>query len=99
MLAGVLGSLLNRSELALLGEVASLLKTLLLLGSAVLGAGNNATMLVHHDVRLGETSVGLVGSAVPNLSARTLKHFKLLAVNVVGTIIVFLNTLNHFNYT
>ncbi len=83
MLAGLLGSLLNRSELALLGEVASLLKTLLLLGSAVLGTGDNATMLVHHEVRLGETAVGLVSSSVPNLGTRTLKNVELLAMNVI----------------
>lgn len=99
MLASAFGSLLNRSELALLGEVASLLKTLLLLRSAVLDAGNNATMLVHHKVRLGEASAGLVSSAVPHLSTRTLKNIKLLAVNVVSTIFVFLNSLNHFDYT
>jgi len=68
MLAGLLGSLLNSSELALLGEVASLLETLLLLGSTVLNARNNATMLVHNKVRLGEAAAGLVSSAVPNLS-------------------------------
>lgn len=96
MLAGVLGSLLNCAELALLGEVASLLKTLLLLGSAVLRARNNATVLVHHDVRLGETSVGLVCSAVPNLCAGPLEKIELLAMNVVGTILVLLNPLNHF---
>ena len=99
MLAGLLGSLLNRSELALLGEVASLLKPLLLLGCAVLNAGHNATVLVHHKVRLGETTAGLVGGAMPHLSARTLENNKLLAVNVVGTIFVFMNSLNHFDYT
>ena len=99
MLAGLLGSLLNRAELALLGEVASLLKTLLLLSRAVLGARNDATVLVHHKMRLGETTAGLVGSAVPNLCAGTLENIKLLAINVVGTIIVLLNTLNHFDYT
>ena len=99
MLAGLLGSLLNRSELALLCEVASLLKTLLLLGSAVLDAGNNATMLVHHEMRLGEATIGLVCSAVPNLSTRTLENIELLSMNVVCTIFVLLNTLNHFDYT
>ena len=98
MLAGVLAGLLNRAELALLGEVASLLKTLLLLGSAVLDAGHNAAVLVHHKMRLGETAAGLVSSAVPNLSAGTLEIVELLAVNVVSTIFVFLNSLNHFNY-
>jgi len=83
MLAGLLGSLLNRSELALLGEVASLLKTLLLLGSAVLGTGDNATMLVHHKMRLGKATIGLVGSAVPNLSTRTIENIELLAMNVI----------------
>ncbi len=99
MLASAFGSLLNRSELALLGEVASLLKTLLLFGSAVLDAGNNATMLVHHKVRLGEATAGLVSSAVPHLCTGTLENIKLLAVNVVSTIFVFLNSLNHFDYT
>ena len=96
MLAGVLACLLNRAELALLGKIASLLKPLLLLGSAVLGAGYNATMFVHHEVRLGESTTSLVSSAMPNLSAGTLENIKLLAVNVVSTIFVFLNSLNHF---
>ncbi len=99
MLASALGSLLNRSELALLGEVASLLKALLLLRRAVLGAGNNATMLVHHEVRLGEATAGLVSSAVPHLGAGTLEHLILVSLNVVFAIFMFLNALNHFNYT
>ena len=95
----VFAGFLNRSELALLGEVASLLETLLLLGRAVLSTGDNATMLVHHEMRLGESTAGLVGGAMPHLSARTLEHIKRLAVIVVGTIFVFLNSLNHFDYT
>ena len=99
MFAGLLSSLLNRSELALLGEVASLLKSLLLLSSAVLNAGYNATMLVHNELRLGETTAGLVSSAVPHLSTRTLEHLKLLSLNVILAIFMFVNALNHFNYT
>ena len=100
MLAGLLGSLLNCAELALLGEVSRLLKPLLLLGSAVLNAGHNATMLVHHEMRLGEVAASLVCSAVPNLSARALKHLKLVTPNVVHSVFfVFLNAFNHFNYT
>ena len=99
MLAGLLGSLLNCAEFALLGEVSSLFKSLLLLGCAVLNTGHNATVLVHHKVCLGEAATGLVSSSVPNLSARALKHLKLLAVNVVHSIILFLSAFNHFNYT
>lgn len=60
-------SVLDEAKVALLGQETSLNKALLLLGSHVLSLGDNATVLVHHQGRLGKTSAGLLCSSVPNL--------------------------------
>ncbi len=62
-------SVLDKAELALLSQETSLNKALLLLGSHVLSLGDNASMLVHHQRRLGKTSAGLLCSSVPYLGA------------------------------
>ena len=60
-------SVLDETKVTLLGQETGLNKALLLLGSHVLALGHNATVLVHHQGRLGKTSAGLLCSSVPNL--------------------------------
>ena len=60
-------SVLDEAKVTLLGQETGLNKALLLLGSHVLSLGDNATVLVHHQGRLGKTSAGLLCSSVPNL--------------------------------
>ena len=60
-------SVLDETKVALLGQETGLNKALLLLGSHVLSLGDNASVLVHHQGRLGKTSAGLLCSSVPNL--------------------------------
>ena len=62
-------SVLDEAKVALLGQETGLNKALLLLGSHVLSLGDNASVLVHHQGRLGKTSAGLLCSSVPNLGA------------------------------
>ena len=62
-------SVLDETKVALLGQETGLNKALLLLGSHVLSLGDNASVLVHHQGRLGKTSAGLLCSSVPNLGA------------------------------
>lgn len=51
--AALTGGNLDGAELSLLGGVAILEKTFLLLGGSVLLATHDTTPLVHHEVRLG----------------------------------------------
>lgn len=60
-------SVLDETKVALLCQETGLNKALLLLGSHVLSLGDNASVLVHHQGRLGKTSAGLLCSSVPNL--------------------------------
>ena len=60
-------SVLDETKVALLGQETGLNKALLLLGSHVLSLGDNASVLVHHQRRLGEATAGLLCSSVPNL--------------------------------
>ena len=60
-------SVLDETKVALLCQETGLNKALLLLGSHVLSLGDNASVLVHHQGRLGEATAGLLCSSVPNL--------------------------------
>ena len=75
----------NGAELALLGGPAVLCQTLLPLGGCVLLGADNAAVLVHEQLLLGETrgAVGLVRGAVKHLGARAANELELLAVDVV----------------
>ena len=90
------GANLDSAELALASSVAVLTQTVLLLGSCVLLGGHNASVLVENQLRLGKTTGGLVGSSVPHLGARPLKHLVFLSVHVVKTIITSVATFHHF---
>lgn len=74
MLAGVLARLvpddLDRAELALLRRVPRLVEALLLLRLLRLCLRHDATPLVVLQVRLGQTTTGVVRRTVHNLRAR-----------------------------
>jgi len=91
-----LGVNLDGAKLALTSSVSILAQTVLLLRSDVLLGGHNASVLVKHQVRLHETTGGLVGGLMPHLGARTFKHLVFLAVHVVKTIITSVATFHHF---
>ena len=78
----------NGAELALLGGPAVLLQALLPFSGGVLLGADNAAVLVHEQLLLGETggAVGLISGAVKHLGARTAQHLELLAVDVVEAV-------------
>lgn len=75
----------NGAELALFGGPAVLFQSLLPFSGGVLLGADDAAVLVHEELFLGETggAVGLVRGAVKHLSARAANEFVLLAVDVV----------------
>jgi hypothetical protein len=75
----------NGAELALFGGPAVLLQPLLPFSGGMLLGADDAAVLVHEQLFLGETggAVGLVRGAVKHLSARAANEFVLLAVDVV----------------
>jgi len=79
----------NGAELALLGGPAVLCQTLLFFSGCVLLGADNAAVLVHEQLLLGETggAVGLVRGAVKHLGARAANEFVLLAVDVVKAVL------------
>ena len=62
---------LDRTELPLAGGVAILAQTVLLLCGNVLLRTHDTTVLIKHEVALGKSTGGLVGSIMPDLCART----------------------------
>ena len=80
------GGLLDIAKLALLGKEPVLLQPLLLLGGGVLLGTNNATPLVHHKLRNGQTTRCLVGGFVVDLGAGTEQLGILLSIDVVKSI-------------
>jgi hypothetical protein len=79
----------NGAELALLGGPAVLFQPLLSLGGCVLLGADDAAVLVHEQLFLGETggAVGLVRGAVKHLRARPANELVLLAENVVEAVL------------
>ena len=79
----------NGAELALLGGPAVLLQALLPLGGGVLLGADDAAVLVHEQLFLGETggAVGLIRGAVEHLGARAANELVLLAVDVVEAVL------------
>jgi len=79
----------NGAELALLGGPAVLLQPLLPFGGGVLLGADDAAVLVHEQLLLGETggAVGLIRGAVEHLSARAANELVLLAVDVVEAVL------------
>jgi len=78
----------NGAELALLGGPAVLFQSLLSFSGGVLLGADDAAVLVHEELFLGETggAVGLVRGAVKHLSARAANELVLLAVDVVKAV-------------
>lgn len=79
----------NGAELALLGGPAVLFQSLLLLSGGVLLGADDAAVLVHEELFLGETggAVGLVRGAVKHLGAGAANELVLLAVDVVEAVL------------
>jgi hypothetical protein len=78
----------NGAELALLGGPAVLFQSLLPFSGGVLLGADDAAVLVHEELFLGETggAIGLVRGAVKHLSARAANELVLLAVDVVKAV-------------
>ena len=62
---------LDRTELALTSGVAIFAQTVLLLCGNMLLRTHDTTVLIKHEVALGKSTGGLVGSIMPDLCART----------------------------
>ena len=79
----------NGTELALLGGPAVLFQPLLFLGGGVLLGTDDAAVLVHEQIILGESrgAIGLVRGAVEHLGARPANELVLLAVDVVEAVL------------
>ena len=79
----------NGAELALLGGPAVLFQALLPFSSSVLLGADDAAVLVHEELFLGETrgAIGLVRGAVEHLGARPANELVLLAVDVVEAVL------------
>ena len=79
----------NGAELALLGGPAVLFQALLSFSGGVLLGADDAAVLVHEQLFLGETggAVGLICGAVEHLSARSANVFVLLAEDVVEAVL------------
>lgn len=75
----------NGAELALLSGPAVLLQALLSFSGGVLLGADNAAVLVHEQISLGEArgAVGFVRGAVKHLGARSAQQLVLLAVDVI----------------
>jgi hypothetical protein len=86
---------LDEPELALLGEETSLLEAALLLGSLVLEDGDNASVLVHHEVRRKQPASGLVRASTENLDAGAEELGVLLSFNVVVSVTLALRSVRH----
>ena len=79
----------NGAELALLGGPAVLFQALLPFRGGMLLGADNAAVLVHEQLFLGETggAVGLVRGAVEHLGARAANNLVLFAVDVVEAVL------------
>jgi len=79
----------NGAELALLGGPAVLFQPLLPFSGGVLLGADDAAVLVHEQLFLGETggAVGLIRGAVKHLRARPANVFVLIAVDVVEAVL------------
>lgn len=79
----------NGTELALLGGPAVLFQALLPFRGGVLLGADDAAVLVHEQLFLGETggAVGLVRGAVKHLRARAANELVFLAVDVVEAVL------------
>ena len=84
-----LAVLAEAAELTLLGEVAGLLQALLTLGGGLLLLGDNAVMLVLHQIALQQTTSSLVRGPVENLSAAALELLIHLTSDVVLSVTTF----------
>jgi hypothetical protein len=78
----------NGAELALLGGPAVLLQALLAFGGGVLLGADDAAVLVHEQLFLGEArgAVGFVRGAVEHLGARAAQQLVFLAVDVIKAV-------------
>jgi len=78
----------NGTELALFGGPAVLFQALLPFRGGVLLGADNAAVLVHEQLFLGETggAVGFVRGAVEHLGARAANELILLAVDVIEAV-------------
>ena len=85
----LLGTDFDGAKLALLGTIACLDKTLLLLGSVVLLLAHNTTILVLDQILLRQLSTGFVRSSVKNLGARTFQNFKSGSIHNIMSIGIF----------
>ena len=79
----------NGAELALFGGPAVLFQSLLPFSGGVLLGADDAAVLVHEQLFLGETgsAVGLVCGAVEHLGARAANELVFLAVDVVEAVL------------
>ena len=79
----------NGAELALLGGPAVFFQPLLPFSGGVLLGADDAAVLVHEELFLGETggAVGLVRGAVKHLRARAANELVFLAVDVVEAVL------------
>jgi hypothetical protein len=75
------GAAAHEAKLTLLGKETRLHKTFLSLGRKILAFAYDASCLVHEEVRLGETTTGLVRGAMPYLRTRALEDFVPLSWN------------------